>query len=167
MEIWKQITGYPKYKVSNMGNVLGAFGRALTPYDRKGNGYMSVWICSRNFTIHSLVMQEFVGIRPDGMVINHINGIKWDNRLENLEYCTQSHNIQQDFVHKRRSLIGEKNTQSKLKESDVLEIIELYRTGNYSYSKLAKKYNISVSGVSSIFNGHCWSYLTGIKDRTR
>jgi len=163
METWKTITDYPKYKVSNMGNVLGAHGKALKPYDRKNNGYLSAWIAGRNFTIHSLVMREFVGIRPAGMVINHINGIKWDNRLENLEYCTQSHNIKEDFIHKRRSLIGEKNTQSKIKESDVLDIMSLYKTGKYSYSMLAKKYDMSISGISNIFNGHCWSYLTGIK----
>lgn len=148
-----------------MGNVIGAFGRALKPFDRKGNGYLTVFLSKKNATVHSLVMQEFVGIRPDGMVINHINGIKWDNRLENLEYCSQSHNIQQDFVHGRRSYKGEKNNSVKLTEKDVLEIIRLYQSGDYTYASLAKKYGVHVCGISNIMNGHCWSYLTGIKNK--
>jgi hypothetical protein len=162
METWREITGYPKYKVSNMGNVIGVRGSALKPFDRKGNGYLTVFLFRKNATIHSLVMQEFVGPRPEGMVIHHKNGIKWDNRLENLEYCTQSYNIQQDFIDGRRSYKGERNNSVKLTEKEVLEIVKLYKTGSYTYATLAKKYGIALTGVSNIFNGHCWSYLTGI-----
>lgn len=163
MEAWRQIPKYPKYAVSNMGNVIGVRGNLIKPYDRKGNGYLSVWISGRNFTIHSLVMLAFVGERPPKNVINHINGVPWDNRLDNLEYCTQSYNRKQDFIHGRQSLRGEKNTQAKLTENEVLKIVKQYKTGKYTYSELAKKYGVHTSGISNIFNGHCWSYLTGIK----
>lgn len=165
METWKDIPNYPKYQVSNMGNVIGSRGRLIKPYDRKSNGYLSAWISGRNFTIHSLVMLAFVGDRPLGFVINHINGIPWDNRLDNLEYCTQSNNRKQDFIHGRQSLRGEKNTQAKLNESDVLQIVKLYKAGNDTYSSLAKKYGVHVCGISNIMNGHCWGYLTGIKNK--
>lgn len=165
MEIWKKVPGHEQYQVSNMGNVLGARGKPIKPYDRKNNGYLSAWISGKNFTIHSLVMLAFIGHRPNGNVINHINGIPWDNRLENLEYCTQSHNRKQDFIHGRQSLRGEKNTQAKLTEEQVMEIVKLYKTGDYSYSNLAKKYGVHVCGISNIMNGHCWGYLTGIKNK--
>jgi hypothetical protein len=177
MEIWRTIKDYPNYKVSNMGNVKGKHGNILKPFDRSKNchpllrGYLTVHLCSTgvkgfdNHSVHSLVMKEFVGPRPLGMVINHKNGIRWDNRLENLEYCTQSENRKQDFIHGRQSLRGEKNTQAKLSESDVLQIVKLYGTGSYTYAALAKKYGVAMSGISNIFNGHCWGYLTGIKKR--
>jgi hypothetical protein len=50
-------------------------------------------------------------------------------------------------------------------ENDVKSIIYLYETGKYTYRQLAKKYNVHPSGISNIFNGHCWGYLTGIKNR--
>lgn len=177
METWRTIKDYPNYQVSNMGNVKGKKGNALRPFDRGKNGpkpqrgYLTVHLCSTdtkgydNHSVHSLVMKYFVGPRPLGMVINHINGIRWDNRLDNLEYCTQSYNRKQDFIHGRQSLRGEKNTQAKLKEEQVLQIVELYKTGAYTYVSLAKKYGVAMTGISNIFNGHCWSYLTGIKNK--
>lgn len=178
MEIWRTIKDYPNYKVSSMGNVMGKTGKALRPFDRARNGpklqrgYLTVHLCSKgvkgydNHSVHSLVMKEFIGPRPLGMVINHKNGIRWDNRLDNLEYCSQSYNRKQDFIHGRQSLRGEKNTQAKLTEEEVLQIVALYKTGEYTYLSLAKKYGVHVSGIANIFSGHCWSYLTGIKNRT-
>ena len=177
MEKWRIIKDYPNYKVSNMGNVKHIKGNILKPFDRCKNGapltrgYQTVHLCSKevkgfdNWTIHSLVMLSFVGPRPPGMLINHKNGIRWDNRLDNLEYCTQSYNRKQDFLLGRQSLRGEKNTQAKLTENEVKEIIELYKTGAYTYRQLGKKYGVHLTGISNIFNGHCWGYLTGIKKR--
>lgn len=177
MEIWRTIKDYPNYKVSNMGNVMGKSGNILRPFDRCKNGpkplrgYLTVHLCSNevkgfdNHSVHSLVMKTFVGPRPEGMVINHKNGIRWDNRLENLEYCTQSYNRKQTFILGRQSYRGEKNNSSKLTEDEVKQIVKLYETGLYTYKQLAKKYGLHISGISNIFNGHCWSYLTGIKNK--
>lgn len=177
MEKWRLIKDYPNYKVSNMGNVMHIRGNILRPFDRGKNGpilqrgYLTVHLCSKdvkgydNHSVHSLVMGAFVGTRPKGMVINHKNGIRWDNRLENLEYCTQSYNRKQDFIMGRQSFRGEKNNQVKLTEVEVKQIVELYGTGGYTYRQLSKKYGVHPSGISNIFNGHCWSYLTGIKKR--
>ena len=175
MEIWKELQDYPKYLVSNMGNVKSIRGNILRPFDRlkskypDSGGYQTVHLVGpkvmtryQNRTVHSLVMEAFVGPRPEGFVINHINGIKWDNRLENLEYCTISHNKKEDFIRGRQSLAGEKNTQAKLTEKDVLKIVRLYKTGKYTYRSLALLFGVHWCGVSNIFNGHCWSYLTGI-----
>lgn len=161
-----------------MGNVKNIkFGKILRPFDRckgrKTEGYLTVHLCNSkkkgytNLSIHSVVMSSFIGPRPYGHVINHKNGIKWDNRLDNLEYCTKSHNRKEDFVHGRQSLSGEKNTQAKLTEKDVLKIVSLYKTGKYTYRSLADRYGIHFCGISNIFNGHCWSYLTGIKNRDK
>lgn len=177
MEKWKTLEDYPNYKVSNMGNVMHVKGNVLRPFDRQKygppgqRGYLTVHLCSKNVkgfdnhTVHSLVMKAFKGDRPKGMVINHKNGIRWDNRLENLEYCTQSYNRKQDFLLGRQSLRGEKNTQAKLTESDVLEILRLYKSGQHTFASLGEIYGVHRCGISNIMNGHCWGYLTGIKKR--
>lgn len=177
MENWKVVPEYPKYMVSSNGKVKNIRGNILRPFDRVKygpklqRGYLTVHLCGSklkrydNHTVHSLVMSAFVGARPEGYVINHKNGIRSDNRLENLEYCTQSHNRKEDFVHGRQSYRGEKNNSCKLTETDVLEIVELYRTGSHSYATLSKIYGVHRNGISNIMNGHCWSYITGIQKR--
>lgn len=49
-------------------------------------------------TVHSVVAEVFLGPRLEGMQVNHINGVKRDNRLENLEYCTASENKKHSFA---------------------------------------------------------------------
>lgn len=180
MEIWKTLDDYPKYLVSNMGNVKSIRGNILRPFDRMKNkapsyrGYQTVHLVGpkvksryENKTVHSLVMMAFVGPRPQGYVINHINGIKWDNRLDNLEYCTVSHNRKEDFIHGRQSLSGEKNTQAKLTERQVLEIVSLYKSGGHTFRSLAERFGIYYTGISNIMSGRCWGYLTGIKSKIK
>lgn len=96
-EIWKDI-GIKKYQVSNLGNVKGADGIRLLKPRIKKCGYLEVVIQNDGIkkykTIHSLVMETFVGERPEGMDIDHINRIKNDNCLGNLRYCSRSENLQ-------------------------------------------------------------------------
>ena len=94
-EIWKDI-GIKKYAVSNMGNVRGQDGiRLLKPYITT-KGYTQVCIYNDTIKIkknvHILVMEAFVGERPNGYEIDHINRMRDDNRLNNLRYCTRSEN---------------------------------------------------------------------------
>jgi hypothetical protein len=95
-EVWKDI-GIKKYAVSNMGNVRGADGIRLLSYNIIKDGYRFVTIYNdairKGRTIHSLVMEAFVGERPNGYEIDHINRIRDDNRLENLRYCSKSENM--------------------------------------------------------------------------
>lgn len=176
METWRK---HPQlnYEVSDLGNIRSLKTKAiLKPFDRAKygpplqRGYLTVHLCDghgkyQNRTVHSIVMLTYRGARPVGMVINHKNGDRADNRLVNLEYCTQSYNRKQDFILGRQSLRGEKNTQVKLTEAKVMEILNLYRSGGHTYASLAKKYGVHMCGISNIMNGHCWSYITGIKKR--
>lgn len=174
METWKQVDKLT-YEVSDLGRIRSTkTNRMLSPFDRSSygphplRGYLTVHLCNgsgkyKNRTVHSIVMETFIGPRPDGFVINHKNGIRGDNRLSNLEYCTQSYNRKQDFKLGRQSLRGEKNTQCILKEKQVLKILEMHKKGS-SYLYLANKYKVSISAIRNIFNGHTWSYLTGIKN---
>jgi hypothetical protein len=90
MEIWRAIPGYnEKYAVSNLGEVRSIrMGKMLKQrVDRAG--YKSVRLTSNGVTktllVHRLVAETFIPRLPHHTVVNHLNGNKTDNRLENLE----------------------------------------------------------------------------------
>lgn len=95
-EIWKQCGETDKcfYEVSNMGRV-----KSITKINKKEKilkgraqrGYLKVRI-NHNINIHKLVITAFIGLRPDGMQIDHIDRNRQNNRLENLRYCTPYEN---------------------------------------------------------------------------
>lgn len=111
-EIWKKIPGFKDfYEVSNFGN-LRSFsskqnGKMMTLI-REYRGKLPLYLKTvlrtadnknRTRPIHSLVMLAFCGPTPKGMIINHIDGNKLNNRLDNLEFITQGQNIQHAYDH--------------------------------------------------------------------
>ena len=103
-EIWKIVTVNKDYEVSSMGNVRsnkGGILRMLKPYgnkvkDNRGN-YLSVTLSAngkgKRYSVHRLVAMAFIPNPNNLPQVNHINGIRNDNRVGNLEWCNNSYNI--------------------------------------------------------------------------
>lgn len=102
---------------------------------------------------HRLVWQHFFGDIPDGLIINHKNGIKDDNRPENLEVVTYSESIKHAYRFGLMDESGERNPAAKLSDNQVEEIRTLYITGNYRQVDLAKMFDISFQTISKIVKG--------------
>lgn len=92
MEMWKTIEGFDNYKVSTLGRVINVkTGKVLIPFTTK-NGYLMVSpsrggvSCKRY--VHRLVVETFIPNEDKSLQVNHINGIKLDNRLENLRWTS-------------------------------------------------------------------------------
>lgn len=113
-EVWKPIKGYEGlYEVSDLGRVksLPRYNfktiRILKPYVNKRNGYVYVQLCKKNrpriYRLHRLVYEAFHGVDISGYDVNrqidHVNGDKADNRLDNLELVTQSENVKRAFAN--------------------------------------------------------------------
>jgi hypothetical protein len=109
-------------------------------------------------------MSEFQNKRPEGYDINHIDGVKTNNNIENLEYCTRAENI----LHAHRvglcdNKMGEKHYKTKLSKKQVIEIKKYFRdTPKYKGINkfLGEKYEVSSGNVSDIKTGRRWKHVT-------
>lgn len=130
------------------------------------NGYVKNWLILKDgsgkaFFRHRLVMMCFSPREDaDKMQVNHIDGNKLNNNVKNLEWCTN----QENRIHAVKfglaaRLVGETNPASKLKEEQVLDIIQDLLHA-IPYSVIMKKYNCSKSTISAIKNKRNWTYLT-------
>lgn len=163
-EIWKPVF-YGRYQVSTAGRV-----KRVKPYrnqcvdgvlkqQRLSNGYRMVTLCrlsqQRPRLVHRLVAEAFIGPAV-GKHVNHLNGIKHDNRLCNLEFVTPKENAQ----HASRIgllPVGARHWKSKLTAANVQAIRAQYRFGNGQ--KLARKFGVHVSMIHYIVRRKCWKHL--------
>lgn len=115
----------------------------------------------KSFFRHRLVMICFNKVdNYKNLQVNHIDGNKQNNTLNNLEWCTNQENrIHAVKLGLAASLKGEDNPASKLLESQVLDIINDL-LNHVPYSQICKKYNCSKSTISVIKNKRNWVYLT-------
>ena len=107
--------------------------------------------------VHRLVAQAFIPNPENKPQVNHINGDKTDNRVENLEWCTNGENQKHAFVNNLQR--GNFNhPHSKLCYDDVVYIKNNYQKGKIGFGMrtLAKKFNVSVSTIKQIINGESY-----------
>jgi hypothetical protein len=149
------------------GKPLSVPGRVLKTLP-DGRGYPRTTVCWNGRTrwahVHTLVAEAFLGIPPgamgngDGWTVNHINGRKTDNRVENLEYLTSRENI----AHARRVGLrddrGAGNGNAKLTDDQVHEIRNRYKRGITRQVDLASEYGVDQGTISRIVRGAGWRH---------
>jgi hypothetical protein len=114
MEVWKKINDFPDYFISNLGNVksLKKGKEKILKGGTNKDGYIYFILSYKNIqttkTAHQLVAQSFLNHNPCGnkIVVNHINFIRTDNRLENLEIVTNRENTNKKHIKSRSKYIG-------------------------------------------------------------
>lgn len=180
-EEWRPVKDYESlYEVSSAGRVRSLDrtvrcgvrgnglrtlpGRMLKPGDDT-HGYPSINLADETHgrkrvfaKIHRLVAESFLGTKPTSAhVVNHINGITTDNRVENLEWITQRQNMQ----HAGRTglmLRGEKVTVSKITADDVRQI-RSRRAAGEKLKSIAADFGIAESTTCQIAKGQVWKHV--------
>lgn len=167
---WKDIPGYEAcYQISDAGEVIrtgkatgATVGRRLKLQDHN-EGYVatSLWRDNKEkrFLVHRLVFMAFCGPIPDGQEINHINGNKKDNRIENLEAVEPQENIDHAIRIGLVNNVGEKNPMAKLTAEKVRDIRLSHIPGVFGYKQLAKKHGVKWETIRGVLKGENWQHV--------
>jgi hypothetical protein len=162
-EIWKDVEGYEgKYQVSSFGRVR-SFKHGKERYLRAApndKGYLRVVLCSdikKNYFVHRLICDAFHPNPENKSSVNHKNGIKYDNRAENLEWVTHSENHKHAFKNGYMCKKGSKHHLSKLTEQQVMEI--KYGHKGLLQKEIAKLYGVSARNISLIRLDKRWKHI--------
>lgn len=180
-EIWKDVLGYEGYyMVSNLGNVkslerfrlgnkksLTKVNERLLKYKIDKYGYkvysLTKFAKTNMFTCHRLVAKSFIENPFNYDQVNHINGIKLDNRVYNLEWCNNSHNMKEAY---KLGLIKPKKSKdnilskkvAKIKDGEVICIYD-------SVADASKQNHVGKTAISNCLKGRSksscgckWSY---------
>lgn len=197
--IWKPVAGLiGLYEVSDRGQVRSLW-QSGHGYDRPRteplvlrpqalrNGYVYVKVGRRKRSIHRLVLEAFVGPCPEGCEAAHLNGLRGDNRAENLAWKTPTLNYQDKVAHgtapigdhaparlhpatvargerhgsrthPERLKRGEAQHLAKLTAALVTEIRRAW-TGGESMTSLAKRYDVNRRTIANVCSGETWRHV--------
>lgn len=175
-EIWKQVVGYESYLVSNLGNVKskqrvvhrsdGGVRNMKSKVLKPGtlpNGYKQVILSvgGEYFSkrVHRLVAESFIENSDNKPDVNHKNGVTSDNRVENLEWCTESENTRHSYTNLgRMPTHGETHNKAILTLEQVREIRKKQSLAKRSCAKLGREYGVDRTTISKIINGNNWKH---------
>ena len=157
MDIWKPICGVAGYEASDTGKVRESKTGKILNQTTNAYGYKTV--CVRinekwgTTLVHRLVATAFLGVPKNGEQVNHKDGVKNNNCIENLEWVTASENIQHSFkvlgkTIKNKKLLGRRGKGMRTN-------LKVFRVSNHmTQEEIAKKLGVSRAVFSNIERGH-------------
>ena len=166
----KPIPNFPNYSITKDGRVWS------TPRNGTRGGWIKSFIGVTGYIyinlyggkgiyqkkIHRLILETFVGPCPSGMEACHNNGIKTDNKLENLRWDTKSANIKEAVLcgsHPSAHQNGEDNPRAKLTEDKVMLIRYLRDVAKFTLKDIAWQFDVHISTIGRICQRKTWKYL--------
>lgn len=170
-ERWMPIKGFEgSYEISDHGRILSlerkrSDGRSVRRKFLKAradqDGYLRVGLCRDGHVysrfVHSLVLEAFVGPRPEGLEACHNNGNAADCYWRNLRWDTRKSN-HADKIRHGTTARGQRNGRAKLSEADVKRLYQLRRDG-LTYKQISSETGVSWCYIWNILHGKSWAHV--------
>lgn len=161
IELWKVIPELDMYEISNMGKIKSKRKNKLMNLVEDSDGYLIICLHQNkkqfNKKVHRLIIEAFNG--KSELEVNHKDGNKKNNKLDNLEYCTMMQNQQHAWsTGLRKAKSGKDSHYAKLTEDQVRHIRELLIM-DLSQASIARNFGISQSTVYKIKHKQIWKNL--------
>lgn len=183
-EEWKPCPGYHGYyEVSNLGRVKtaaifirhdgnwaeeGGYVKKLKIRNQQTNryGYKTIKLCKLgNCTqarVHRLVAQAFIPGGSPTHQVNHIDGDKTNNRVDNLEWVSAKENMEHAWrtgLVNSDHTVGSKHHNALLDEAKVVKIRQLYQKGGITHQELADMYGVKIGTIKDLLSFRTWKHI--------
>lgn len=174
-EIWKDVVGYEGlYEISSFGNIRSVeriikdsigrnriFKSANLKVRKNKYGYMDILLLKdgkqTQFLIHRLVASVFIENKENKPQVNHIDCVKSNNKVDNLEWNTRKENIKHSFDNNLQKINkGEDHANTILKNEDVIFIFN----SDLKRKELSKMFKVSYQSICDIKWGRRWQHVT-------
>lgn len=167
----KTIPDFPNYAISKDGKIWSKL-RTDKNNHNQGNKWVNPRIDRKNYLyvnlhnnfgahtrrVHRLVLETYRGFRPTGMQCRHLNGVRSDNRINNLKWGTPQENIN-DRARMGMTACGERQGASKLSIEKIKIIRYLRKVANFSLSDLAWQFGVDITTIGRVVNRKTWRHI--------
>ncbi len=166
--VWRSVVidgDTTKYQVSSNGLIMSLHGRkpriikGRISYDGYHNAHLRVSGRPKTVKVHRLVALAFIPNPEDLREVNHIDGNKLNNSVNNLQWVSHADNMRHAFSNGLCNIKGEFNGRSKLRRPEVKSIKKQIAAGRLQ-KDIAKDFNVVVQTISKIKNGQCWAEVS-------
>ena len=143
------------YEITKDGQVINKHNGHIVKPQPNGKGYLRVSIGKKLMFVHRLVAEKYIPNPENKPQINHKDGNKLNNSVDNLEFVTNQEN-RNHALKNGLHIYGEKCSYSKLKEKDVIYILNNLEKSDKELSDI---FNVSKSTINDIRKGRTWKHL--------
>ena len=162
-ELFRDIPNHTGYRVSNYGRMISCVGRGqrILKQSNGSHGYKVLKLgVGQVYSVARITATVFISNPLNKPEINHRNGIRHDNRIENLEWCTHKENM----IHSVKTGLRKYENIKKSKNLTRKEINEIfnYRQYNISIKLLAKHYKRSPTTISQVLRAVSYKDITSV-----